>query len=179
MGNLTKVNFNRKPDIGNRYHDNSFSDKWETGENVNIKNVASCGGYVNRGNNYSQYEHNNKEKGKKEVFSNMDNNKLLEKYIEKMDRDQSDLRRDIQASEERTSKKISETEQRMDNRLNRIEDMISEQGNAINSLRNYVTQEFRDSIRDNRKFMWGISISITALIIATIIGISQIVLSIK
>ncbi len=113
----------------------------------------------------------NKDKKTLSEVGIMDNNTLLEKYIEKMDRDQSDLRRDIQISEERTSKKLSETEQRMDERLNRIEDMFLNQSDKISSLYNHVTKEFRD----NRKFMWGITISIIALVVAAIIGIAQIV----
>lgn len=171
MANVIKLNANQKSGIDVPVNENSFSGEWQKNQKTGTENI-SYAEYINYGNNYIQHRHNNKEKEKKEGFSDMDNNKILEKYIEKLDRDQSDLRKDIQASEQRTGKRLSEIEQRMDNRLNRIEDMISEQGNKINSLHNHVTQEFRD----NRRFMWGIVISVAALVLTAIIGIVQIVM---
>jgi hypothetical protein len=111
----------------------------------------------------------------------MDNN-LLEKYIEKVDRDQSDLRADIRASEERTAKNLSDVHQRMDNRLNRIEDLISKQNDSFetkfNKLENKIDTKIdslEGKIDENKKFMWGITISIVGLCIATIIGIATLV----
>ena len=101
----------------------------------------------------------------------MENNNLLEKYIEKVDRDQSDLRADIRASEERTSKNISEMQSRMDNRLNRIEDLISSQNGNIDAK----FDKLETKIDENKKFMWGIFLSIAALCVATIIGVFSIV----
>lgn len=54
-----------------------------------------------------------------EEGKNMDD--LLKSYIEKVDRDQSELREDVRESERRTEKKISEFEYKIDNRLNKIE----------------------------------------------------------
>lgn len=62
---------------------------------------------------------------------NMTSDDFLSKYIEKVDRDQSDLRNDIRESERRISERTAAIEERMDNRLNRIEDMISSQGGKI------------------------------------------------
>lgn len=61
----------------------------------------------------------------------MTSDDFLSKYIEKVDRDQSDLRNDIRESERRISERTAAIEERMDNRLNRIEDMISSQGGKI------------------------------------------------
>lgn len=63
---------------------------------------------------------------------NMDNNELLNRYIEKFDRDQSDLRQDIRESEKRINERTMAVEERMDNRLNRIEDLIQSQITTMN-----------------------------------------------
>lgn len=94
--------------------------------------------------------------------SNMDD--LLQKYIEKVDRDQSDLRSDIRESEKRIREDSRELEKRMDNRLDRIEDMIKEQNESINNLGDKVST----GLRENKNFMWGITITVILSIIASI-----------
>jgi predicted nucleic acid-binding Zn-ribbon protein len=110
----------------------------------------------------------------------MDSNNLLEKYIEKVDRDQSDLRADIRASEERTSKNITEVQQRMDNRLNRIEDLISKQNDSFetkfNKLENKIDTKIdllEGKIDGNKKFMWGIVVTIVVSCVATAISVAS------
>lgn len=114
----------------------------------------------------------NKDKSNNSELNDMD--KILEKYIDKLDRDQSDLRRDIQSSEERTSHLIEKMERRMeisdtrmDNRLEKIEKMIEDsiKHNTENSVR------LESKIDSNNKFI--ISISITV-----IIGVAAMVISI-
>ena len=97
----------------------------------------------------------------------MDSNELLKAYIEKVDRDQSDLRSDIRESERRTSAKIDNIERRMDGRLNRIEDMIS---NSIN--KNNEKIEALESKIDG-KACW-----VVGTCIATIIGIAAMVVTV-
>lgn len=55
-----------------------------------------------------------------EGVDNMDDNKLLEMYINRMENDTKEFKQDIR-----------DTEKRMDERLNRIEDMISSQNNKF------------------------------------------------
>lgn len=93
---------------------------------------------------------------------NMDD--LLKSYIEKVNRDQSDLREDIRESEKRTEHRISEMEGRMDSRLERIERMIEKQGDNIQSIE----QNVNNKMDDNKKFMWGIVITILLSIVASI-----------
>lgn len=115
------------------------------------------------------------ERGKK-----MENNNLLEKYIEKVDRDQSDLRSDIRASEERTSKNLSEVQQRMDVRLNRIEDLLIKQNQSFevkfDKLENKIDTKVNNletKMDDNRKFMWGIVVTIIVSCVATAISVAS------
>lgn len=97
----------------------------------------------------------------------MDSNELLKAYMEKVDRDQSDLRSDIRESERRTSAKIDNIERRMDERLNRIEDMIS---NSIN--KNNEKIEALESKIDG-KTRW-----VVGTCIATIVGIAAMVVTV-
>lgn len=60
-----------------------------------------------------------------EGVDDMDNNKILEMYISKVDKDSSEIKQDIR-----------NIETRMDERLNRIEDMISTQNNNMNAIIN-------------------------------------------
>ena len=97
----------------------------------------------------------------------MNENDILKAYIEKVDRDQSDLRADIRESERRTSEKMDKIEERMDQRLNRIEDMIQKS-----------TKDTADSIEKlnekvESKLHW-----IENTCIATIIGIAAMVITV-
>ena len=93
----------------------------------------------------------------------MNENDILKTFIEKVDRDQSDLKIDIRESEKRTSDKINKMEERMDARLNRIEDAIAK---SVES-----TDEKMDDLKKtvDSKMNWVIG---TCL--ATIIGIAGI-----
>lgn len=89
---------------------------------------------------------------------------LLKLYIEKVDRDQSDLRKDISESEKRTEIKISEIEKRMDARVERIEQLINSQNDKMSSMKDSV----ENGLHENKKFMWGIIITILLSIIGSI-----------
>ena len=73
---------------------------------------------------------------------------LLQKYIEKVDRDQSDLRKDIKDSEDRVNRVVENSEQRMDKRLDRIEQMINDQNNRIDALSEKITTK----LEEDRKY---------------------------
>lgn len=99
---------------------------------------------------------------------------LLKSYIEKVDRDQSDLKTDMREREERTEKRISESEDRMDARLDRIEKMIisqNEKFDKIDDKISKVNEEVSNRLDDYRKFMWGIAISIFLAIAAMIVSL--------
>lgn len=103
-----------------------------------------------------------------------DMDKILEKYIDKMDRDQSDLRNDIRTSENRTTHLIEKMEERiqlsdanMEKRMEKIEKLIE---NNINQNREN-SNRLESKIDNNNKFIISISISV-------IIGVAAMVISV-
>lgn len=101
----------------------------------------------------------------------MDNDQMLEKYIDKVDREQTTLRQDIRISERNTSERISTIEERMDTRLNRIEDMIRENNNSYNADYKSLITQINTYSNDNRKFLWGITITILVSCVATVVAV--------
>lgn len=95
-----------------------------------------------------------------------DMDELLKAYIEKVDRDQSELREDIRESERRTDKKIEDSEQRMDKRLDKIEQLISSQNNKIDELK----QSVNDKLEDDKKYRHTNNIAIVIGVITTVIA---------
>ncbi len=89
---------------------------------------------------------------------------LLQKYIEKVDRDQSDLRKDIKDSEDRVNRVVENSEQRMDKRLDRIEQMINDQNNRIDALSEKITTK----LEEDRKYRHTNNIAIVLGVIATV-----------
>lgn len=102
-----------------------------------------------------------------EINSKMNENDILKSYIEKVDRDQSDLRADIRESENRTSEKINRIEERMDVRLNRIEDMIKQS-----------TEQNSDNLKSLEKEVHSKLGWVIATCLATIIGIGAMVIAV-
>lgn len=133
---------------------------------------------VNRGyDNYKEY-------------TDMD---ILEKYIDKMDRDQSDLRNDIRASEERTERRIERLEQlilsqnqNMENRFDSLEQKFEQKEvnieNKILRLESKLDQtktDMENKFDSLNKWVMGTSIAtlvgIAAMVIAVIIGGMQLI----
>lgn len=115
---------------------------------------------------------------KNNINSNINNisgddsmDKLLEKYIDKMDRDQSDLRNDIRASESRTARSIELSEERNIERFNRIEQMINEHNSKIDEK----YEKLESKIDNNNKFIISLSITtilgIAAMVVAVILSV--------
>lgn len=110
---------------------------------------------------------NNTDINSNQEVSPMTNDEFLNKYIEKLDRDQSDLRTDIRESERRSNERSKAVEDRMDNRLDRIEDMISKQ-----------TENVDRKIDEMGKKIDGSMGWITGVCVATILGIAAIAVSV-
>lgn len=91
---------------------------------------------------------------------------LLKSYIEKVDRDQSELKIDMREREERIEKRISESESRMDARLDRIENMLNDQNNKIDDLKEHVNEK----LEDDKKYRHTNNIAIVLGVIATVIA---------
>ena len=107
----------------------------------------------------------------------MDNNDLLKVYIEKVDRDQSDLRADIKESERRTTEQINRVESRMDERLNRIETLLLDTQERVSQTTKVIDaklETFRSDIKEHKFFRITSSIGIITVCLATIIGIAAV-----
>ena len=104
----------------------------------------------------------------------MDNNKILELYMDKVDKDQRDLKEDMRESERRTQKRIEESDKRLDEKMMQITEMIREQNRQIEKVSDKiegVSENVSDKLEDYRKSMWGITISIFLAIAAMILTI--------
>lgn len=99
----------------------------------------------------------------------MDENKLLEKYIDKIDQDRRDqeerLSRNVQLMEERVEKRTRETEERIEKRFIETMDALKETNNKINKL--------DEKIDSTNKWIIGVCLStilgIAAMVIAVIV----------
>lgn len=96
----------------------------------------------------------------------VDNMDFLEKYIEKMDRDQSDLRNDIRASEERTANLIKQLyehnlkiEDKIDKTMDSVDEKIGKLEEKMTSTNNWITGVCIATI-----------LGIAAMVIAVILG---------
>lgn len=97
----------------------------------------------------------------------MNENDILKTYMQKIDKDQSDLRQDIRESERRTTERMRHIEERMDERLNRIEDLIAKTNDAVD-------KKFDKIVEDNKNTKnWVIGVCLT-----TIVGIAAMVIAV-
>lgn len=106
--------------------------------------------------------------------SPMTNDEFLSRYIEKVDRDQSDLRADIREGERRTSEKISSVEERMDSRLNKIENLFVKMDEKITRLDEKLDDrlEKMDQKLDNsNKFVQNMALTVNIGVITIGIGV--------
>lgn len=108
----------------------------------------------------------------------MDNDKILEKYLEKVDKDTYELKKDVQESEKRLHEYIRESEGRMEKRFENIEKLILNQNDKLKSLEDTVNKSIYDlkekvdeKMDDNRKFMWGIMFSVIGIAVAAILAV--------
>lgn len=123
---------------------------------------------------YKMYLYASDNESNKDEGDVMDDNKLLEKYMDKIDQDQRDLKEDIRESERRNQKRIEESEKRFDEKMSQIIDMMREQDkkfDKIDAKIDMVSKDVADGLNDYRKFMWGITISIFLAIAAMIVSI--------
>ncbi len=120
------------------------------------------------------WEGGKEESQRLERESIMDNSKILELYMDKVDKDQRDLKEDMRESERRTQKRIEESNKRLDEKMMQITEMLKEQNRQIEKVGDKiegVSESVSDKLEDYRKFMWGITISIFLAIAAMILTI--------
>ena len=122
----------------------------------------------------------------------MDNDKILEKYLEKVDKDTYELKKDVHESEKRLHEYIRESEGRMDRRFENMEKrfenmdrrfenmekLILNQNDKLKSLEDTVNksiyelkEKVDEKMDDNRKFMWGIMFSVIGIAVAAILAV--------
>lgn len=106
-----------------------------------------------------------------EEESNMNSDDMLKSYIDKVDRDQADLRQDIRDREEKTSKRLESIEGRMDTRLNRIEDMISKSSDNVELK----MEQIRNEMHMSKALVITAALAVVGVCIAAIIGIAVLV----
>lgn len=100
----------------------------------------------------------------------MEDNKLLEKYMDKVDQDQRDLRNDLKERELRIERRISEAENREKERMDRIESLFEQQSEKIDRLKDEVTKQ----LEDEKKYRHTNNIAIILGVIATIVALAGI-----
>lgn len=96
----------------------------------------------------------------------MENDKILELYINKIDKDQSELKKDSREREERIDKRIAETEARTEKKLEKIEKMILEQNRKIDDLSDKITEK----LEDDKKYRHTNNIAIIIGVVTTVIA---------
>lgn len=103
----------------------------------------------------------------------MKSDDMLRAYMDKVDKDQRELKSEMRERENRISLNIRESEQRMDARLDRIEKMICEQNENYDKKIETLSNKLDDSvvaIQSNKR-------QIIALIIATIISVAGVAIA--
>lgn len=131
---------------------------------------------------YNEYNRSKHNKYSSNYIGDDNMDKILEKYIDKLDRDQSDLRHDMRASEERIAKLIEDSNERTEDSYNRIEDLIKEyklDNSRLESKFDSLQEKVSKDVKENKNFALATLISIVAILVTFIIGIVQIVTAIK
>lgn len=96
----------------------------------------------------------------------MDENKLLELYMKKVDNDQRELRDDTRERESRIEKQISKAEERENDRMNRIEQLIITQNEKIDTL----NKDVLDKLDSDKKYRHTNNIAIVIGVVTTVIA---------
>lgn len=134
---------------------------------------------------FLMYMNANNPNTESQVVSDMAENATFQTLMNKMIQDQSDIRRELSTSEERTSARVAQVEDRMDQRLNRIEDMIMRSSDRTDKkidgmelkLSGFETRfdakvaALESKVDGNNKWIFGISLT-------TILGIAAMVITI-
>lgn len=128
----------------------------------------------------SEYDKRNRGSSKAinwEVATDLDDSKILEKYIDKVDQDRRDQEERIASSISHMEKRITEerrlSEERMEKRFNETMNVMRETNSQINKLEEKLdnkTEKMIEKIDSSNKWIIGICIS-------TIIGIAAMIVT--
>lgn len=133
-----------------------------------VVNLFSGSAYNTNRDNNKYHESQTFKRG-----DNMDNNKLLEMYISKVNQDQVDLKQDMRESEKRIENHVIASEKRMEERFNRIQDLIEAQNAKIDKVDDKI-----DSVKDDihkttiEQYRFWIG-----LVISIVIGVAGIIVT--
>lgn len=97
---------------------------------------------------------------------NMKNDDILRAYMDKVDMDQRELKKEMKEREERISQNIRESEQRMDDRLDRIESMISDQNKNYDGKIEKLSDKLDQSVIAIKSNKWQIVIAAVATVLS-------------
>lgn len=107
----------------------------------------------------------------------MDNNRLLEMYIEKMNQDQSDLRNDMRSSEDRITRSIERMESKIDTMQKDTGAKIDNIQKDVGEMKDEVSSKLVDMQRDIVSYksqLWGIAltsiVAVAGIVLAVIFG---------
>lgn len=120
----------------------------------------------------------------------MNHDDILSKYIDRLDRDQSDLRADIREIEKKSANTLESIEKSMDLRLNKIEDLIAKQGDDLNrkiidsynkfeTKLNEANKETKTMNRQFLIFLIGTFLSIAGILAAAFYQIANLINSLS
>lgn len=96
----------------------------------------------------------------------MNDNKYLEIYLEKIDEDRRRLQTEFKEREERITKQTENSEIRMNIKLDKIENLILDQNNKIDNLKD----EVKNQLSEDKKYRHANNIAIALGVIATVLA---------
>lgn len=107
--------------------------------------------------------------------TNMNNDDILLKYIDKVDKDQSDLKVDIRESE----KRIYENSKAMEERINSAFENLNSKFDKLDTKFDEVKDKVYESNKQYKWWIIGIFVAIIGVILASSYAVVQIITSIK
>ena len=104
----------------------------------------------------------------------MGDEKILEMYINKVDRDQAELKQDMRESEKRIENHVIASEKRMEERYNRIQGLIESQNSKIDKVDGKI-DKVKDDIHkttiEQYRFWIGLVVSIAVGVAGIIVAL--------
>lgn len=97
------------------------------------------------------------------------------KYLEGLEKNQSDIREDMKLSEDRISKLIEDSNRRVEGLVGEIKDNNVRLESKFDTLQ----REVKEDVKHNKHFSIATLLSLVAILISFIVGITQIVIAIQ
>lgn len=146
MGKVIYGNFNEANKVSGLYEENSLSLKWQKNDDRIISNCDGYNGNKFINDEYTIDEYIIKEIKKEEVYSEMDNNKLLEKYMDTINQNIRDMEQrnieDKREREQRIERYLRLSEERMEKKFIEAMEAIKDQNNIISETKNMINDKY-------------------------------------